>query len=337
MMPKISILVAMRNEAGYIEECLSSIFAQDYPTDRLEVWVLDSQSSDDSWKIVERILKGRPNCHLLSNSKITQSAGWNLGIKHATGDIIAIVSAHAELASDYISTAVETMQRTCADMVGGPMRADGKGRVGKAVALATSTPFGVGGGRFHYTNREEEVDTVYMGLWWRDLNRRIGGFDEEMVRNQDDEFSYRLLKQGGRIVCNPSIRSRYENRSTLRSLWRQYFQYGLWKIRVMQKHPRQMRLSHFIPLAFVTALLCSTGFIFFSDLGQLLLALVSCSYVLANLSFSVWISYKHGWKYLPLLPIVFAILHLSYGLGFLAGIVKFAGKWGTKSTNPVSH
>jgi glycosyltransferase involved in cell wall biosynthesis len=317
----------MRNEAGYIEKCLASIFAQDYPPDRLEVWVLDGQSTDASWQIVERLFDGRPNYHLLPNPRIAQAAGWNLGITHATGDIIGIVSAHAELSSDYVSTAVETLQRTGANMVGGPMRAYGDGHVGQAIALATSTPFGVGGGRFHYTDREEEVDTVYMGLCWRGLYERIGGFDEEMVRNQDDELSYRLLKHGGRIVCNPAVRSQYYNRSTLGGLLRQYFQYGFWKVRVLQKYPRQMRSRQFVPPGFVATLLGSFLLALFTSTGHFLVTLVIGSYVLTNLAVSVWTAHQKGWHYLPLLPVVFATLHLSYGLGFLVGLVRFAHRW----------
>src|SRR5215218_3596262 len=150
---KVSLLVAMRNEAGYIERCLASIFAQDYPDHLLEVLVMDGQSTDGSWQIVENLLQGRPNCHLLVNPKITQAAGWNLGIEAARGDVIGIVSAHAELAPDYVSTAVETLRRIGADMVGGPIRADSRERVGQAIALATSIPFGVGGAHFHYIER----------------------------------------------------------------------------------------------------------------------------------------------------------------------------------------
>jgi glycosyltransferase involved in cell wall biosynthesis len=317
----------MRNEVGYIEGSLASILAQDYPDDRLEVLVLDGQSTDGSWQIVERLFRGRSNCHLLSNPKITQPAAWNLGIQASSGEIIGIVSAQAELASDYVSTAVETLLRTGADMVGGPVRAYSDGHVGQAIALATSTPFGAGGGRFRYTDREEEVDTVYMGLCWRELYERIGGFDEEMVRNQDDELSYRLLKHGGRIVCNPVIRSRYYNRPTLSSLWRQYFQYGFWKVRVLQKHPRQMRLSQFAPPSFVAALLGFTLLAPFTGLGRLSLVLVAGSYILANLAASVWTAQKNGWRHLLLLPAAFATIHLSYGLGFLTGLVRFAHRW----------
>ncbi|MBM4431072.1 MAG: glycosyltransferase family 2 protein [Chloroflexi bacterium] len=325
--PRVSLLIPMCNEAGYIEHCLASIFAQDYPNDRLEILVLDGQSTDGSWRIVERLFQEHPNCHLLPNPKITQAAGWNLGIQASHGDIIGIVSAHAELAPDYVSTAVETLLRTGADMVGGPMRAVSDGLVGQAIALATSTFFGIGGGRFHYTDREEEVDTVYMGLCWRELYERIGGFDEEMVRNQDDELSYRLLKHGGRIVCNPAIRSRYYNRSTLSGLWRQYFHYGVWKVRVLQKHPRQMRLTQFAPPALAAALLGFTLLGPTTRLGQLLLALVVASYIVANLAASLWIARKQDWRHPLLLSVAFAVIHLSYGPGFLIGLARFAHRW----------
>lgn len=321
--PRVSLLVAMRNEVGYIERCLDSLLAQDYPPGCLEIWVMDGHSTDGSQQIVERILRGRSNAHLISNPGITQAKGWNLGIEYATGQVIGIVSAHSELAPDYVSKAVDTLQRTGADMVGGPMRADSPTRVGQAVALATSSRFGVGGARFHYATREEPVDTVYMGVCWKELYQRIGGFDEEMVNNQDDELSYRLLKHGGRIVCNPAIRSRYYNRATLRSLWRQYFRYGYWKVRVMQKHPHQMRLRQFVPPTFVACLLGLALLAFFTPVASMLLALVGAAYVSGNLAASVWTACKRGWRHLALLPPTFAILHLSYGIGFLKGGLDF--------------
>jgi glycosyltransferase involved in cell wall biosynthesis len=317
----------MRNEEKYIERCLASIFAQRYPTDRLEVIVLDGMSTDRSWEIAAALCSQHPNARLLSNPRVIQTAAWNLGIRESKGEIIGIVSAHSVFEPDYVSTAVETLLRTGADMVGGPMRAYGDAQPAQAIALATSTPFGVGGARAHYTDREEEVDTVYMGLCWRELYERIGGFDEEMVRNQDDELSYRLLKHGGRIVCNPAIRSRYYNRSTLGGLWSQYFQYGFWKVRVLQKHPRQMRVRQFVPPTFVAALLGSAVLAQFTSMGHLLLTLIAVSYVLSNLAASAWTARKHGWHHLPLLPLVFATLHISYGLGVLAGLIRFARRW----------
>ena len=134
------------------------------------------------------------------------------------------------------------------------MVARGSVPFGKAVALATSHPLGVGGSRFHYATRVLETDSVYMGAWRREVYAWAGGFDEEMACNEDDEFSYRLRSKGGRIVLDPAIRSVYYNRSTVRTLWRQYFRYGLWKVRVAQKVPRQIRPRHVIPFAFVGAL-----------------------------------------------------------------------------------
>jgi len=313
----------MRNEAGYIERCLASLFAQDYPPESLEIWILDGESCDGSWAIVERMAHGRSNCHLVKNPGITQARGWNLGIEYATGEVIGIVSAHSELAADYVSKAVETLQRTGADLVGGPMRAIGSNNVGQAVALATSTPFGVGGARFHYTEREEEVDTVYMGLCRKEMYRGIGGFATEMACNEDDELSYRLLEHGGRIVCNPLIRSRYFNRATFPTLWKQYFKYGRWKPLVMQKHPHQIRLRQLIPSTFVAALVLSAVAASFSTTGRLALLFVAGSYLLANLAASLWTVRKGGWRHLPLLPLVFTVLHLSYGFGFLKGLFNF--------------
>ena len=321
--PRVSLLVAMRNEVRYIQRCLDSLIAQDYPFGCLEIWVMDGQSTDGSQQIVERILRDSSNAHLISNPGITQAKGWNIGIESATGQIIGIVSAHSELATDYVSKAVETLQRTGADMVGGPMHGDSPTRVGQAIALATSSRFGVGGARFHYTTREEPVDTVYMGVCWKDLYQRIGGFDEAMVNNQDDELSYRILKQGGRIICNPAIRSRYYNRATLRSLWRQYFQYGYWKVGVMHRHPHQIRPRHFAPPTFVASLLCLASLALFTTIGAILLGSVGGAYVLVNLTASARTAYKGGSRHMALLPLTFPVLHLSYGLGFLTGVLDF--------------
>lgn len=328
--PTVSLLIAMHNEEKFIEGCLSSICKQNYSAEKIEVYILDGLSSDSSQEIVGRFIQGKEHYSLLPNPKITQSAAWNLGIEKSKSNLIAIVSAHSVLASDYVSNAVETYLRTGADMVGGPMTAFGEGGVAKAVSIATSNPFGVGGARFHYTDKEEIVDTVYMGFCSRNLYVKIGGFDEEMVRNQDDELSYRILDHGGKIICNPAIKSQYYNRATLKSLWRQYFQYGLYKVRVLQKHPRQIRMRQFAPPAFVLALFCSV-FLATSPFLRSLSLVIPLFYFFANLGISLLTASKRGWRSLPLLPIIFSILHLSYGFGFLVGLFKFWNRWGDKT------
>jgi glycosyltransferase involved in cell wall biosynthesis len=328
---KVSLLIAMRNEAARIGECLESLFRQDYPPDLVEVLIMDGKSTDASWRAVEDLIRGRPNFKLLSNPGMYQSHGWNLGIAQSTGDIIGIVSAHSILAPDYVSKAVETLLSSGADMVGGTMNAIGTTYIASAISLATSSPFGVGDSRFHYTDQEEELDTVYMGLCWRFVYQRIGGFDQDMIRNQDDELSYRLRKIGGRIVCNPAIRSHYYNRASLSALWKQYYQYGCYKVRVMQKHPRQMRPRQFAPPAFVFALIVGIILGLASPLGWGPVLGLGAVYLGANLIASLITAAGRGWKSLPLLPVIFAILHLSYGLGFLMGLVKFARRWGDKT------
>jgi glycosyltransferase involved in cell wall biosynthesis len=324
--PTVTLIVAMRNEERHIERCVRSMLDQDYDADKLEVLFMDGQSTDRTRDIVGELIAGRAGFELVDNPGRIQSIAWNLGIERARGELVGIVSGHSELAPEYVTTTVETLRRTGADLVGGPARAESETVVGEAIALAMSTPFGVGGAEFRYATEENEVDTVFMGVCKRELYERIGGFDAEMVRNQDDELSYRLLEQGGRIVCNPAIRSVYRNRATLKSLWKQYFDYGRWKVRVMQKHPAQMRSRHFVPPLFVSTLGLST-------LVPPLFASFAGVYGAATLGMSVLIAARaRRTDVLPYLPAAFAILHVGYGVGFLKGLLQFRGRWADRSS-----
>jgi len=325
--PYVSLLVAMQNESDHISECITSIINQNFPCELLEVVILDGGSTDGTWEIVEKLIKEIDNFVLIDNPKFIQSAAWNLGLEICKGEIVSIVSGHVILAPDYVSKAVETLDRTGADLVGGTIRAINSTKIGAAIALAMSHPFGVGGARHRYTEKEEETDSVFMGFCQRSLYEKIGGYDEELVRNQDDEFSYRLLKAGGRIICNPEIKSYYHSRSTFKSLWRQYFQYGFYKVRVLQKHPQQMRPRQFVPPLFVSALLISLLLSLIFPWGWVPLASLVGAYLIANLGASILTARQKGWRYLPLLPLAFATLHISYGLGFLTGLVRFWNRW----------
>jgi len=321
----VTLIVAMRNEETNIERCIASIRAQSYPQDRLEVFVIDGASTDRSREVAAGLIAGLPGWHLVDNPRRIQAAAWNLGIARSSGDVIGILSGHSELHPDYVANAAETLQRTRATMVGGPVRALGGGRIGAAVALATSSPFGVGGARFRYLDREESVDTVFMGLCLADDFRNFL-FDEELVRDQDDELSYRILDAGGTIICNPRIRSSYRSRSTYRSLWRQYFDYGFWKVRVMQKHPRQARPRQIIPAVFV-----ATGAICLLLAPRAALArrgsvLVVGSYALANLAAS-FMTVRGDALRLPYVSASYAVIHVAYGAGFVGGLIRFSNRW----------
>jgi succinoglycan biosynthesis protein ExoA len=331
-LPLVTVVLPIRNEADAIARGLEAILAQDYPSDRLEVLVADGMSTDGTRAIVESLRSRHPRLRLIDNPRGIVPTGLNAAIQQAAGEIIVRVDGHTEIAPDYVRQCVAELQRSGAENVGGRMTAVASGAFGQAVALATSSPFGVGGARFHYSDREEWVDTVYMGAWRREVFDRFGLFDEELVRDQDDEFNYRVRSRGGRILLSPRIRSRYTVRSTPHSLWRQYFQYGYWKVRVMQKHPGQMRPRHFAPPLFAASWIAVPLLAVVSPLGRVGLGLLAGSYLVANLASSIALAGANGWRHLRYLPSVFAILHLSYGLGFLTGLMHFAGRWGDRGS-----
>ena len=322
-----TVVMPARNEAAFIRRSLAAVLEQDYPPGLMEVIVADGMSEDGTRDAVREMMGRHANLRLVDNPSRIVPTGLNRAIRAAKGDVIIRVDGHTIVTQDYVAACVSALCRTGADNVGGPMRAEGEGGFGRAVAAATSSPFGVGGARFHYSDDEEWVDTVYMGAWRRETFDRIGLFDEEMVRDQDDEFNYRLLNHGGRILLSPRIRSSYTVRGSPRSLWRQYFQYGYWKVRVMQKHRRQVRLRHLVPPAFVAALAASAVAACLAPRAAILWGTVPASYAAANLLASVASSKRAGWSILPSLPLVYAILHLSYGLGLLAGLARFCGRW----------
>ena len=330
--PFVSVLMPIRNEAEFIEGSLGAVMAQDYPHDRMEILISDGMSTDTTREIIERIKRNNPNItlSLIENAAHAVSPAMNVALERAKGEVIIRVDGHTLIARDYIRECVAALERSGARNVGGLMSAVGFGLFGQAVSVATSAPFGVGGARFHYSNREEWVDTVYMGAWPRDVFRDIGTFDEEMVRNQDDEFNYRLRAKGGKIFLTPRIKSQYYNRTTVGSLWRQYFQYGFWKVRVMQKHSGQMQLRHFVPPLFVMLLIVSLLMMPLHSVSGFMFGLLLASYLVGNIGASFLEARRTNWQSLPLLPVTFAILHLSYGLGFLLGLAKFWNRWGSQ-------
>ena len=200
-----------------------------------------------------------------------------------------------------------------------------------------SSAFGVGGSAFRtVSNRTLLTDTVAFPAFSRAAVEKAGAFDEELVRNQDDEYNYRLRKLGGKILLAADVHSRYYSRGSLRSLWRQYFQYGYYKVRVMQKHPWQMRPRQFAPPLFIATLLLSLLMAPFTSIGLYILALTAGLYVPANVGASILAARKNDWKLLPLLPVIFATLHVSYGTGFLVGVMAFANRWKRPETSAAS-
>lgn len=326
-LPLVSVIMPVRDEAAYIERSLGAVFAQDYPAEQMEILVVDGMSTDGTREYVIDAQTAHANLRLIDNPRYIVPPGLNLGIAQARGDIIVRVDGHCEIAPDYVRRCVEHLLAGDIEAVGGPIETVGETNEAQAIALAMSSWFGVGGSAFRTVkDRPMLVETVAFPAYTRETLQRLGPFDEELVRNQDDEYNYRLSKSGGRILLSPDIRSRYYSRSSLRKLWRQYYQYGFWKVRVMQKHPRQMRARQFVPPAFVAALLGSSVFGMFIRPIRSLLALILVLYAAADLAASLSLGRTHGLRHVPRLLLIHPILHLSYGLGFLAGLRHFAGR-----------
>lgn len=327
--PFVSVVMPVRNEETFIANSLEAVLSQDYPLERMEVIVADGMSSDRTPQIVQSFQAQHGGVKLINNPGKIVPTGLNLAIEQAQGEIIVRVDGHCEIATDYVRRCVEHLLNDGVDAVGGPLETIGQTPLAGVIATAMGSKFGVGGSAFR-TRRNETMltDTVAFPAYRRSLIERAGAFDEELVRNQDDEYNYRLCKMGAKILLASDVHCRYYSRSSLSSLWRQYFQYGYWKVRVMQKHPGEMRLRQFVPPVFVTVLILSLLMMPFVEGSGLIFVLVVTTYLVANLGASFLAAGKTKARSSALLPVVFVALHLSYGLGFLFGLAKFWNRWG---------
>ncbi len=327
-MPTVTIIMPVRNEANYIYKSLQAVLQQDYPVEQVEILVIDGMSTDETRAIVADMQQKCPNIFLLDNPGKIAPTALNIGLQKAQGEIIVRVDGHCVIQPDYVRQCVHFLTNENVDGVGGPMETIGETLTAQAIALAMSSPFGVGGSAFRTVkDRKMLVDTVAFPAYKKATIRKAGLFDEELIRNQDDEYNYRLREMGGTILMTPEIRSRYYSRGNLKSLWKQYFQYGFWKVRVMQKHPHQMSLRQFVPPLFVASILIFTVSSLFSKIARFFLGLILALYTLANLSASLITASKKGWGYFRYLPLIYAILHFSYGFGFLKGLARFSSRW----------
>ncbi len=332
--PFVTLIMPVRNEAAFIERALNAVCAQDYPSQRMEIIVVDGQSTDRTREVVRALQSQHANLRLLDNPGRIVSTGLNIALREAVGEIIVRVDGHCEIAPDYVSRCVECLTVEEIDGVGGPIETIGETAVARAIALAMSSRFGVGGAAFRTVkDKRMLVDTVAFPAYTRRAVERAGLFDEELVRNQDDEYNYRLRRRGGRLLLAPEIRSRYYSRASFRRLWRQYFQYGYWKVRVMQKHARQMSLRQLAPPLFVVGLALSLAASMVVNGAWWLCLVVSAPYVVANLLASILATRKRHARLTPFVFIAHATLHLSYGAGFLVGLCKFWRRWGKRQNS----
>jgi glycosyltransferase involved in cell wall biosynthesis len=319
----VSIIVPCRNEEAYIARCLDSILASEYPHDRLEILVADGRSSDRTRKILETYEVAYPSVVLLDNAQGTTPAGLNVAIRAASGDIIVRMDVHVVYPPDYIRRLIEALLESGADNVGALLETEAGDEtpLARAIALGMSHPFGVGNSHFRIGTQERRwVDTVPFGCFRREVFRRIGLFDEELIRNQDDELNFRLITRGGRILLLPDVSCRYFARKSLGQLSRMYYQYGYFKPLVARKVGRVMTVRQLVPALLVLALTGSAALSPWLPSAAAVFAIVASGYVLSLLAFAAGALPRHGLGCALALVTVFPALHFSYGLGFLLGI-----------------
>ena len=319
----VSVVIPCRNEENYIEKCIKSFLNQTYPMELLTIIIADGMSTDNTRVVIDRLKEKHDNIVLLDNKGLSAPKGMNLGIKYNNSDIIIIFGAHAYADKNFVLENVKALESEEVGCAGGLITTVNETDKGAAIAEAMSCPFGVGNALFRYAEKESYVDTVAFGAYRREVLDKIGLFDEELVRNQDDELNFRVEKSGAKILLSPKIKSTYVGRGDFKKLWRQYYQYGFWKVRVIQKHRRPASIRHLIPLMFVLFLLGGGVLSIFSNLIRIMYFSILGLYLLLDLLFSIKISVKKNMKYVPYLLVSFPILHISYGLGFILGGFNF--------------
>ena len=319
----VSVIVPVLNEEKYIKECLNSLLNQDYPKENLEIILVDGNSSDKTVEIIKRYIQKYSFIKLVANPKKTVQYAMNLGIKNAFGKYIVRMDAHATYSNDYISKCIEYLKKTKAANVGGTTVVRGKTSTQKVIAAAYHSPFALGGSKHYDENYEGYADTVAWGAFEREYLLKIGMYDEKLPRSEDDDLNFRITERGDKIFVTPKIKSIYYPRDSFLKLFKQYFEYGKWKVAVVRKHHKPSRIAHLIPMMFVLFLIFGAVLSFFGSFFKITYASIFALYVFINLFFSF--KNKYTWNFTSKIKLfaVHFIIHVSYGLGFLVGIFKF--------------
>lgn len=344
-MPFVSVIVPTRNESLFIANCLDSILIQTYPNQRFEVLVVDGMSEDGTAKIVASYTKKYDHIKMLENPKRITACALNIGIKTAKGSIIIWMSSHNRYEKNYILHSVTFSRKYEADNVGGAIITLPRNDtiIGKAIVACLGHPFGVGNSFFRIrSNKPKWVDTVFGGCYKREIFNKIGMFNEGLVRGQDIEFNLRLKKAGGRTLLTPDIVSYYYARSDMKSFWKHNWSNGVWAILpFLYSSIMPVSWRHLVPVVFVISLIGSAILGLVSTLFFRLFLVIVAAYTFANLAASSQIAFRQrDFRYFGVMPYVFVLLHVAYGLGSVWGTLKVAASkqfWKNRFRALLSH
>lgn len=318
--PAVSVVLPVLNEERHLAAAVRSVLDQGYGGD-LEIVLALGPSSDRTDAVAAELAAADPRVRTVPNPTGRTPEGLNIAVAASRHPVVARVDGHAELPPGYLATAVELLRAHGADNVGGIMSAEGVTPLEQAVATAMTSKFGVGNARFHVGGEEGPADTVYLGVFRRSALARVGGYDEGFSRAQDWEMNYRIRSTGGLVWFSPALRVSYRPRGSLVKLARQYFNYGRWRREVMRRHPESVNLRYLAPplalLGFLAGLIAGLA-------GFWPAYVLPVGYVVAVAAGAAVQGRGLPGRARFALPMVFAVMHMSWGLGFLTSLRRKA-------------
>lgn len=329
----VSVIIPCYNEERFIGKALENL-ADQYTPEDYEIIVVDGISVDRTRQIIGAFRQSHPelSIRVVDNPARNIPRALNLGIAAAHSEIIVRIDAHAAPSPGYIRRCVELLSESKAAVVGMPCRVQpgAETTMAHAIALAVSHSFGIGDAKYRLKGgpAQQAVDTVAFASFRKSLWSELGGFDENLLTNEDYDFNYRVRLRGDTVLLDRSEHCDYFARTTLTSLAAQYFRYGAWKARMIRRRPRSIKLRHLVAPVFVTSIILLAAVGFWRSVGWMLLAMELAAYFMAATAFG----YQAGRRNHEQLPViltmalVFFTIHFSWGTSFVMGLVSPRGK-----------
>jgi glycosyltransferase involved in cell wall biosynthesis len=317
----VSVVIATYNEEHSIDKCVKSFVNQSFPKSEYEIIIADGGSKDKTLYIIKDIQREYTDVkiRIIENKKKIQAAAWNLGFKSSKATYVCMMGAHSFVDRDFIKNNVELLEKNpdipCS---GGIVKAIGESKKSKAIALTFNSKFGVGDAKYRYATENCLVETINYGMYRKSMIDQLKPIDETIVRGQDWEYNYRVVKKFGRMLFSPQIKVYYYSRGNFKKLWKKQFYAGYWKPSIVKKHPGSLLLRHFIPFLFSIILLINI--VLLATENNIFYGIFLLVYILINFIFSILISLKEKRNYIFHLVTAFFLIHFAYGLGTIVGL-----------------
>lgn len=314
-----SIVIAVRNEKNFIGKCIESLENQELDSERYEIIIIDGLSEDNTVDIIVEKQKSYSNIILFKNPKKIAASAFNIGIKNSVGKYIFILGAHAEYPSDFIKKSLDSFEANAADCIGGKEIDKSRTKVGEVFAAVRNTAFGGGLSPYRYSNKKQYVKTVAFGCYRKEALERVGGFDEALIRNQDNDLNKRIIQSGGKILFDPDIRFNYFTRDSLKDIYKQLFFYGYWEAKLIKRRKSQLSIVTLVPSIFVIYTLLAILLLLFYG-SAFFLYMEFIPYLAIFAYFAIRVIMPRGLN--PMVALfLYLLIHFSIGLGFIVGLI----------------